>query len=117
MKNIATREAVNFFEVERGEHLAVRYQALETRRILFDQVHHAVGVNIPSHLPIGVPQFVRRVLQKNSHDVLARRRDGIVVCGGNRHFDQRNSDGLPVFRVVPRVLDIIDAGQMCMVVL
>src|SRR5437764_2619300 len=79
------------FQVERRDHLASTDDALDVGRVFGDGVDDGVAEGFFLFVPGAFFQFVRRVLHKAGHDVLAGGRDGRIGQAGYDHVNVRTA--------------------------
>ena len=109
MEDITAGDAEAALQVERRQYLPVLHNRADVGRILLDQRDHAVAERLAQFVPRAFAQRVRRVLQEDAHDVLARRRERRIVHGGDGEFEQRPLRRAAILGVVPGALHVLDA--------
>ena len=102
--------AVLDLQVQGREHMAVDDGSPNVRRVLGQDIDHAIGEPFPLLAPAHpAVQAVGRVLHEDRHDVPARRCEIGVVGRGDRDLQQGISRRSSVLRIVVGALDVLDA--------
>src|SRR5262245_52597077 len=104
-------EAEQTLKVERSQNLSMQDCTRNVGGIAGEQLDTAVGKVFFDVIPVfAFGEFVRRVLDEDVHQMLARRGDGGIDGARQSDFENRLGAGPAIFGVIKSALDVIKRG-------